>query len=119
MAQRARPEPWDDSQISQVEGLLTSFVDDKPSVAAVMGCMVGDLDWLCRQAFGMTFGKSAEHFGLIGKARLKSATFKMAVDGNAKMLEALNREHGMMMGPVERRRKVAREVKAKQEETDF
>lgn len=116
---RTYPEPWDESQSKQVEGLLTAFISDKRAVAAVMGCKVGDLDWLCRQAFDKTFSKAAEHFALIGDAQLKSATFKLAVDGNAKMLETLNRERGLTLGPVERRRKVAKEAKQASEETDF
>ena len=48
------------------------------------------------------------------------AYFDAAVkDKNSKALDLMAREHLDMLGPVERRRKVAREVKAKQEETEF
>ena len=117
----ARPQPWNDDQIAQVKGLLSSFNSDAETVCAVMDCRREDLNWLCRQAFGpnVTFAKAVRKYELVGKARLKSALFKAAEDGNSKALDMMAREHLEMMGPVERRRKVAREVRAKQEETDF
>ena len=119
MPQRIRPDPWDCAQVNRVQELLTAFVSDKPTVAAVMGCKVGDLDWLCRQAFGKTFARTVEHYALIGEAELKMATFKLAIEGNQKMLDSLNREHGLLLGPVERRRKIERQSRAEEESTDF
>lgn len=116
---RAYPDPWDDSQIEQVEGLLIAG-NDRKAVAAVMRCKVGDLDWLCRQAFDQTFKQVADRCELEAIARLKAAAFNMATDGkNAKMLEMQLRERGLVMGPVERRRKIKAEQEAKEKETDF
>jgi hypothetical protein len=116
-----RPQPWSAEQVAQVKGLLSSFNGDVETVCAVMDCRRDDLNWLCRQAFGpsMTFAKAVHKYELVGKARLKSALFKAAEDGNTKALDMLAREHLEMMGPVERRRKVAKEMRDKQEETDF
>lgn len=120
---REYPEPWDDAQAEQVEGLLIAGVNDKRTVAAVMRCKVGDLDWLCRQSFGQTFAKVAERCDLEGIARLKASAFNMATDGkNAKMLEMQLRERGLILGPVERRRQVKAETdkaEAQAKEPDF
>jgi len=120
---RAYPEPWDDSDKEQVEGLLIGGVSDKRTVAAVMRCRVGDLDWLCRQAFGQTFAKVAERCNLEGIARLKVSAFNMATDGkNSKMLEMQLRERGVILGTVERRRQVKAEqekLAAEENEPDF
>ncbi len=120
---REYPEPWDESQANQVKGLLIAGVSDKRMVAAVMDCKVGDLDWLCRDAFGMTFAKFSERCELEGLARLKASAFAMATEGkNAKMLEMQLRERGLILGPVERRRQVKRETdkaEAEAREPDF
>ena len=109
---REYPEPWDESQAKQIEGLLISGVNDKRMVAAVMRCKVGDLDWLCRQSFGLTFTRLYERCELEGIARLKSSAFAMATDGkNAKMLELMLKERGLMLGTVERRHKVQKEMR--------
>ena len=115
------PPPWNEEQIAQVKGLLSSFCNDAETVCAVMDCKKDDLNWLCRQAFGqnMTFAKSVRKYELVGKARLKSALFKAAEDGNSKALDMMAREHLMMLGPVERRRKVKRETELKEQNTDF
>lgn len=116
---RARPDPWDAEQVKNVKGLLTTFCGDRETVCAVMDCARGDLDWLCRQAFGLTFAKAVEKFELVGKARIKSALFQAAEGGNAKALDIMCREHLDILGPVERRHKIAREVRQAEEETDF
>lgn len=119
---REYPEPWDESQAKQVEGMLISGCD-KRMVSAVMDCKVGDLDWLCRNAFGLTFAKLSEKCDLKGLARLKASAFTMATEGkNAKMLEMQLRERGLNLGPVERRRQVKREMdkaEAEAKEPDF
>jgi len=110
---RQRPEPWDDDQKKQVVGLLSSFNNDEDTVCAVMDCHRDDLNWLCRQAFdNLTFAQAVRKYELVGKARLKTALFKAAEDGNSKALDLMAREHLDMLGPVERRRKVAAEAKA-------
>jgi len=120
-----RPEPWNDGQIEKVRNLLTKFCNDAATVCAVMGCRKGDLNWLCRQAFDMSFNETAKKFELEGKAILKMAYFDAAVkDKNSKALDLMAREHLDMLGPVERRRKVkaeadARAEREKAEEVDF
>lgn len=120
-----RPDPWDDSQVEKVRNLLTKFCNDNATVCAVMGCHKSDLNWLCRQAFGVPFKEAARRFELEGKAILKMAYFDAAVkDKNSKALDLMAREHLDMLGPVERRRKVKAETdakaeKSKSEEVDF
>lgn len=120
---RNRPEPWSDEQIRQVIELLTTFNNDPETVCAFMDCRKDDLNWLCRNAFGqsMTFAKVVHKYELVGKAKLKKSLMRAAMDEkpNSKALDFAIREYLDILGPVERRRKVAREVKAKQEETDF
>ena len=116
MARRVRPDPWDSQEVKNVEGLLMSFNGDRATVCAVMGCARGDLDWLCKQAFGMGFDKAVEKYELVGKAKLRHALFKSAESGNSKALDMLARER-LDLGPVEQRRKrVAPET---EEVTDF
>jgi len=120
VSERRRPVPWNDEQAKRVRNLLTKFCGDKETVCAVMGCRQGDLNWLCRNAFGMTYAQSVASFELEGKAILKMAYFDAAVnDKNSKALDLMAREHLGMLGPVERRRKVKAEVEKKEKETDF
>ena len=117
---RKRPEPWNQTQIEKVRNLMTKFCSDPETICAVMDCRKDDLAYLCREAFGLNFKEAVKRFEMEGKATLKMAYFDAAVkDKNSKALDLMAREHLDMLGPVERRRKVAREVKAKQEETEF
>ena len=120
---RTRPEPWSDTQAAEVRELLTSFCNDADTVCACMDCRKEDLNWLCRQAFGpnMTFAKTVEKYTLVGKARLKKALMRAAMDEkpNSKALDYVTREYLDILGPVERRRKVAKEVREAEESTDF
>ena len=112
-----RPTPWDESQVKQVRSLLTKFCNDESTVCAVMDCRKKDLNWLCRQAFGLTFRDAAKKFELEGKAILKMAYFDAAVDDkNSKALDLMAREYLDMLGPVEHRRKVKAETEAKAEQ---
>ena len=105
---RARPEPWSDSQVAQAKGLMMSLAlsDDEPraTMCDVMECAPSDLDWLCKQAFGLSFASAKKKFERVGKARLRSALFKAAEDCNRSALDLLAREHLGYMGPVERRK---------------
>ena len=120
---RTRPEPWSDAQAAEVKELLTSFCNDADTICACMDCRKDDLNWLCRQAFGpnRTIAKTVEKYALVGKARLKKALMRAAMDEkpNSKALDYVTREYLDILGPVERRRKVAKEVKEAEESTDF
>lgn len=121
--QRNRPEPWSDDQVVEVVELLTTFNNDPETVCAFMDCRRDDLNYLCRKAFGpnMTFARVVRKYELVGKAKLKKSLMRAAMDEkpNSKALDFAIREYLEILGPVERRRKVAREVKAKEEETEF
>ena len=118
-----KPIPWSDDQIAQVVELLTSFSSDPETICACMDCEKKDLNYLCRQAFGpnMTFAKVVRKYELVGKAELKKALMRAAKDDkpNSKALDFVIREYLDILGPVERRRKVAKEVRAEEEATDF
>ena len=120
---RQRPIPWSDEQIAQVVELLTTFNSDQETICACMDCKKEDLNFLCRQAFGpnMTFAKAVNKYELVGKAKLKKALMRAAMDEkpNSKALDFAIREYLDILGPVERRRKVAKEVQAEEEATDF
>lgn len=117
---RTRPEPWNDAQKEKVRNLMVKFCGDRDTICAVMDCKAADLAWLCTQAFGLTYTAALKKFELEGKAILKSAYFDAAVDDkNSKALDLMAREHLGMLGPVERRRQVAKEVKQAEESTDF
>lgn len=120
---RIRPEPWTDEQVDAVKELLTSFCDDPDTICACMDCKRDDLNWLCRQAFGqsVTFAKAVEKYRLVGKANLKVALMKAATDAkpNSKALDYAVREYLELLGPVEHRHKVEKEVKKAEEETIF
>lgn len=116
----AKPTPWDDDQKQKVRNLLTKFCGDKETICAVMECRQGDLNWLCRNAFGLTYAQAKEKFELEGKAKLRMAYYDAAIGGkNAKALEIVTREHLGIPGPVERRHKVLAEEEAKAKEVDF
>ena len=118
-----RPTPWSDAQKAQVVELLTTFNSDPETICAYMDCRREDLNYLCREAFGpnMTFAKAVRKYELVGKANLKKALMRAAMDDkpNSKALDFAIREYLDILGPVERRRKVAKEVRAEEEATDF
>ena len=118
-----KPTPWSDEQRVQVVELLTTFNNDPETVCACMDCKKEDLNFLCRRAFGpnMTFAKAVRKYELVGKAKLKKALMRAAMDEkpNSKALDFAIREYLDILGPVERRRKVAKEVQAEEEATDF
>lgn len=121
---RPGPRPWgkwDDEQRAQVEGLLTAFNGDRETVCAVMGCQDEDLDNICLETWGIDFEAAVHKFELIGRARLRSALFKSAVNGNAKAIDLLSREHLDMGATLTRKAKAEREAEAqrKAEEVDF
>lgn len=120
---RVLPEPWTEDQISKVKALLTSFVNDQESICAYMDCKKEDLNYLCRKAFGpnVTFAKAVKKYELVGKADLQMALMRAAKSEKPvpKALDFATREYLEILGPVERRRKVAKEVKAEEESTDF
>ena len=110
--------PWTDAQAKDVEDILTCF-NGADEVCAAMGCRKGDLNWLCRQAFGMTFKDAEQRFQTIGRSLLRRALFNAATDGNAKALDTLVREQ-LGMGPLEaRRRTAAKAEQAKADDVDF
>lgn len=95
-----RPEPWDEKQRSQAVDAMSTFAvhgeDGKLVMCDVMGCAPRDLDWLCKQAFGgLTFKKARERYERVGKARIKTAIFRGAEGGNARMLELASRISGL------------------------
>lgn len=94
-----RPEPWDEAQKAQARGVMTAFAtsgeDGRLIMCDVMECAPRDLDWLCKEAFGLTFSKAREKYERVGKARIKSAIFQGAEGGNAKMLELASRISGL------------------------
>jgi len=108
----AKPVAWTQDEAKRVREMLMKFCGDEDTVCAVMGCRKSQLNWLCREAFGLPYAQAARKFELEGKAILKMAYFDAAVDGNSKALDLMAREHLDMLGPVERRRKVAAEAKA-------
>lgn len=120
---RVLPEPWTEDQISKVKALLTSFVNDQESICAYMDCKKEDLNYLCRKAFGpnVTFAKAVKKYELVGKADLQMALMRAAKSEKPvpKALDFATREYLEILGPVERRRKVAKEVRAEEENTDF
>lgn len=113
MAQR--PNPWTEQQARDVESILTCF-NGAAEVCAAMDCKEADLNWLCRQAFGLTFKQAKAKFQTVGRSLLRRALFNSAIEGNAKALDVLSREQ-LGTGPVEMRRKMA--SAPKQEEVDF
>ena len=116
----ARPQPWTEEQARTVENMLECF-NDAEEVCAVMGCRKADLNWLCRQAFGVAFSVVRDKHHTIGRSLLRRAMFNAAIDGNAKALDTLAREH-LGTGPVETRRRQAAKAKAEQakaEDVDF
>lgn len=112
---RQRPKPWNDEQVAAVKELLTSFCNDADTVCACMDCHKEDLNWLCRQAFGpnMTFAKTVEKYRLVGKAKLQKALMRAAMDEkpNSKALDFVIREYLDILGPIERRHKVQKEMR--------
>ena len=121
---RVRPEPWDETQTKQAEGVMTSFAvsgeDGKATMCDVMGCAPSDLDWLCQQAFGLAFSKARAKYERIGRARIRSAIFQAAEGGNAKMLEIEARMSGLDMGPTQARRRAEPKPKPQpKQEVDF
>ncbi|MBR3653220.1 MAG: hypothetical protein IKN60_04630 [Bacteroidales bacterium] len=120
MATRERPKPWGDDECEKVKELIESGVTEPETIAAVMGCRVSDLGWLCNQAFHLTLKETLRKFSLMGVARVRQALFKAAIeDRNSKALDMFAREM-LGLGAVEtRRRKTAAAEAAEQEETDF
>ena len=117
---RKYPDPWTEDQAEQARALMTKFCGEKETLCAVMGCRSADLPYLCQKAFGMNYVTALRTFELEGKAILRMAYFDAAVeDKNSKALDLMAREHLGMLGPVERRRKVARQVQAEEEATEF
>ena len=117
---RKYPEPWDEQQAEKVRELMVKFCGDKDTLCAVMGCRAADLPYLCQKAFGMNYVTALKTFELEGKAVLKMAYYDAAVeDKNSKALDLMAREHLGMLGPVERRRQVAKKVRAEEEDTEF
>lgn len=110
--------PWTDEQAREVEETLMCF-NGADEVCAAVGCKAADLNWLCRQAFGLTFKQAEARFQTVGRSRLRKALFEAALAGNAKALDTLVREQ-LGMGPVEaRRRTAAKAEQARADETDF
>lgn len=111
-------QPWTEQEASDVKETLMCF-NGADEVCATVGCKRDDLNWLCRQAFGMTFNQAEQRFQTVGRAQLRKALFSAALDGNAKALDTLVREQ-LGMGPVEARRRTAAKAKqAEAEEVDF
>jgi len=118
MARTKNLQPWTDEQAREVKQTLMAF-NGMAEVCAVVNCKAVDLNWLCRQAFGMPFRQAMENFQTVGRASLRRALFDAALDGNAKALDTLVREQ-LGMGPVEaRRRTAAKAEQAQAEEVDF
>lgn len=118
MARAHTTTPWTEQQAKDVEDILTCF-NGAEEVCAAMGCRKSDLNWLCRQAFGLTFKDAEARFQTIGRSLLRRALFNSAVDGNAKALDTLVREQ-LGMGPIEaRKRTVAKAEQAKADDVDF
>lgn len=117
---RTRPDPWTEEQAEKVQAMMMKFAGDKETLCAAMGCKADDLAWLCQQAFGMNYATALNTYELQGRAILKMAYFDAAVeDKNSKALDLMAREHLGMLGPVERRRKVAKQTQREEEMTDF
>lgn len=122
---RVRPEPWDETQTKQAVGVMTSFAvsgdEGKATMCDVMECAPIDLDWLCKQAFGLTFTAARAKFERIGRARIRSAIFQAAEGGNTKMLELEARISGLDTGTTPARRRAEPKPKQQQvtEEVDF
>lgn len=122
---RVRPEPWDDEQRGQAIRAMTSFAvsgdDGKLTMCALMDCAPVDLDWQCKQAFGLTFANARTKYERIGRARVLTAIFQVAESGkNAKMLELVARISGLdAVAPQPRGRKPNPKPEPKQEEVDF
>lgn len=73
-------------------------------VAATMGCEPGDLDGLCRDAFGHDASWCLSSFAAVGRARIRVTLMDEATSGNFKALDLVARDQ-LGMGPVESRRK--------------
>ena len=117
---RTPPEPWTEEEAAKARALMTKFCGDQDTICAVMGCKAEDIPWLCTKAFGKNYATALRTFELEGKAILRMAYFDAAVeDKNSKALDLMAREHLGMLGPVERRRKVAKDVRREEENTDF
>ena len=83
---------WTEDQAEQARGLMTRFADSK-EVCAVMGCDPGELDALCREAFGEGYEAANERFAAQGRAILRKAQFDLAINGDRNMLQVLGREY--------------------------
>lgn len=93
--------PWTPEESDKVLVLLRAF-NDAEAVAAVMGVPVGDLDTLCREAFGADFESTSAKEQAVGRAELRRVLLEQALGGNAKALDMLARDQ-LNMDPVKRR----------------
>lgn len=111
---RKRPAPWSDDDKEQVTGLLRSFSDAK-EVCAVMDCAEGDLDTLCKEAFGRSFDEYKDRQWSVGRALLNKAMMDSAIAGTPKSIELMMRKYGDL-DPVVIRHERAAAKKAEPEE---
>lgn len=102
---------WDERQQKNVADLLRQF-NGADEVCAVTGCSPDDLDALSEDAFKCSFEEARSVFAAQGRALVRQALMRQALDGNMKAIDMIAREQ-MGMGPVESR---ARNI-AKTEET--
>lgn len=107
---------WTEQEAEQVQGLLTTF-SGADEVCAVVDCDKADLDALCQDAFDMDFKCAQEHFAAQGRAMVRKALFEQALEGNAKAMDMLAREQ-LGLGPVETRKRVAKEKEDDEHEQD-
>lgn len=94
---------WNEQDIEQVVGLLTTF-NGADEVCAVTDCDKSELDELSRAAFDMDFETAKEHYHAQGRAMVRKALFEQALEGSAKAMDMLAREQ-LGMGPVETRKR--------------
>lgn len=96
---------WTKDEAARARGLMEAFCD-ADEVAATMGCEPGDLDGLCRDAFGHDASWCLSSFAAVGRARIRVTLMDEATSGNFKALDLVARDQ-LGMGPVESRRKAA------------
>lgn len=103
-SKRRRTRPWDDDEIANVKGLLTSG-SGADEVCAVTDCGDADLDPLCKHAFGMGFAAAKKKFSTVGRAMFNKSLFEAACAGNAKAMDMYARTvMGFSPGPPGRRK---------------
>lgn len=118
---RTLPEPWTPEQVKRVESLLKSFQNEPEDVCACLDCKKADLNYLCRQAFGLTFAQAVAKYGRQGKCEYWEAVRRAAIaeKPHNESLKTYGQQYIGVLGTVERRRQVAKEVKQAEESTDF